>query len=415
MAKKILIINSSAFTIGDVAISDCMIDQILKIIPDAQITIESGNAQVHRGYVEDKNINIVQRLFDTRNIAYSRSYLSFSFLKNNFKIIFQYFFDAFDLLVFSLIGKSFTNREIFDAIKKADIIVSAGGDAITKNYGFFLRLYMFSLLKLMDKKIVVYASTIGPFSGISKFFVRKSLQKLDLVMPRDKKSYDFLIESGLSSDIVKRTADCVILLEQKSTSKTEEVVRDLNITNQSVGIFLKTNAFSDVLNDQYNKYLEKITEIAHRLNDLNHNVVFFSANDTDYDTTKKFLDSFKLNYPIVNIMDFKSYEAKEVLSKMGLVITSRMHPAILASTAGVPVIGISDESKMPEYLKIIKIPDFYLKQSDFEIEPTMDLIARVFRDRSVASDLNGALDDARKMAGKNMEYLEELINNEYGK
>ncbi|PIP32787.1 hypothetical protein COX23_03090 [Candidatus Gottesmanbacteria bacterium CG23_combo_of_CG06-09_8_20_14_all_37_19] len=86
MTKKILIINSSAFTIGDVAISKCMIEQISKAIPDAKITIESGNSLIHNKYLSNKKILIIQRLFDARKINYSKSFLSLSFIVNNFKM-----------------------------------------------------------------------------------------------------------------------------------------------------------------------------------------------------------------------------------------------------------------------------------------------------------------------------------------
>lgn len=415
MNKKILIINSSAFTIGDIAISNCMIDQILKVIPEAKITVESGNASVHKKFVNKKGIQIVQRLFDTRRIAvFPRSYMSLPFLIKNLSVIFEYFFDALELTLFCIFKKSISKREIYKVINDSDIIIGAGGDAITKNYGFFLRLYTFLLLRIMNKKILIYASTIGPFSGISKFFTAKCLKKLDLIMVRDKKSYNFLIEIGLRPTSVKQTADCVILLKQKKTLKTRKAIKNLKITKQSVGIFLRNNTFSNVLNKQYLKYLKSITKIASKLVSLNHSVIFFSANNTDYDITKSFLNGYKLDYPAVNMMDYKPYEAKELLSKMGLIISSRMHPIILASTAGVPVIGISDEPKMFEYLQLINIPEFYLKLSDFKVSSTMHLITDIFKNRNsvITNNLKDYVVGAKILANRNLTYLKKWFSEE---
>lgn len=407
---KILLTNSSSFTVGDVAISNCMIEQIRSVVPDAEITIESGNASVHREYQPGNDIHIVQRLFDTRSIVPSRSYWSLSFLRNNLRFVWGTLFDAIEFFLFAFTGKSLTKREIFTAIKEADMVISAGGDALTPHYGFFLRLYAFWLFKVMRKPVIIYASTMGPFSGFSNKLVAGCLRKLDLVMARDQKSYDYLIGSGLSTDIVKRTADCVILLQQRNSQAVEQRVAELCVDKKTIGIFLKANAFSGVSDEEYSTYLDQMKDAATALDEEGYSVVFCAANNTDDAVTTDFMRSRGMSYPLVNLMDFQAAEAKEFLSRMGLVVTSRMHPAILASTAGVPVVGISNETKMLEYLKIIGIPELYLKQSDFSVEKLTGLVNSTLSGTDVVRRLGDNIRQAEALAGRNTAYLQEFLD-----
>lgn len=411
---NILIINSSSFTIGDIGITDCMINQIKRVMPGSNIVIESANPSKHSTYFINQNIKFIQRLFDVRDIDYARSYLSFNFLFKNYRLISKYAFDALELLLFALLRFKFTKREIFHEFLNADIIISAGGDAITKNYGFFLRVYTFLLLKLMGKKVIIYASTIGPFTGLSKFLVSFCLKKIDLILARDKKSYNFLLDSGVSKDIVKNTADCVILLESSFVGSAKDDITRLGITKKSVGIFLKANAFSDVSDGEYAEYLENINITTNKLFSGGYSVVFLAANDTDYKISLDFFQQIQASYPIINLMNFSCGNAKYLLSNFGIVVTSRMHPAILASTSLVPVIGISNETKMLEYLELIGIPDLHLKQVGLSSDCLIKLIYENINNSEVIERLKINIKEAQSLSKKNIEYLDSWVEQEYG-
>lgn len=407
---KVLIITSSSFTIGDVAIAESMIQQIRTILPNSAITIESANPQQHVKYIKDKNITLVRRLFDAEGIKPGRSYLSLAFLINNGSFIFRYTWDLFELMFFALFKISLSKRPVFSAFKQADIIISAGGDALTQHYGYFLRLITFAALKRLRKPIVIYASTIGPFPDNLKNIVRWGLDKTNLIMARDAKSYDFVRALRLTNAEVVSTADVVISLKPTSTGRVTKLVKALSIDRNTVCIFLKANAFSGVGDAAYVNYLDEIASLIPKLQAKNLKVVIGAANKTDYTKSTEFIKKHRFNIKVFDTLALSPGEAMSVLSKSKIVISSRMHPIIISSIAKVPIIGVSDESKMLEYLKIIGMEKNYITQTDFSAEVAFDLIMQISSARKEeVLKLEKGIIQAKQKSAMNQTYLKDFL------
>ena len=395
---KILITNTSSFTVGDIAICNGIIDQLRSKMDSLEIVIESANPKEHQHFIHDKAIRLVPRLFNAKDISPTRSITSPVFLLKNSRVLTGYLVDAFALLVYKYFGRNPFNKAVIREFNSADAIIAAGSDALTQTYGYFLRLFTFNVLKRRRKTVILYASTVGPFKGRLTGYVKRSLQQIDLILARDRMSYDYLHDIGVAPQRLHLTADCVIPLRMLNTRKGRQCVKDLGITNQAVGIFLKTNAFSTVGDRDYLSYLAEIAKLVRHLTKERSRVIFLSANRTDSMTTSDFMAQNGFDLPIINALDYDPGEFKWALSHFGLVVTSRMHPAILASTAGVPVIGVSNESKMKEYLKIVGLGEYHLQQSSFKCKVAGAMIDSLIGDSSIRDNLKLLTGRAEKLA-----------------
>lgn len=394
--------------LGDIAIAESMISQMQEIFPGAEIILEASHPEYSRKYF--KNIEIIPRLFDVFQVTHTKRVYSLEFFAKNILVFLNMFYAFTYSYLFVLFKFRDSRIQILNYYRKADLILAAGGDYLSPIYGFgyLLRFYEFSLIKRFKKPLILYAQSIGPFKGFSAKIAEKYLSLVDAILARDEKTVDLLNLYKINTKIY-RTADSASLLLKKYSPLVRKMVNEYKLDNKTIGICLRDIKYTEISEKKYSDYINESLKLIDHIRRMDYKVVFISANDADYSLFEKLNQE---NYFDINVLlatDYTPGEFKEILSRLGVVISSRMHPIILASTAGVLVIGIGKEFKMKNYLKSIGLEKYYFDMNDVDAIKISNLLKEILRNDSfLRNDMLLRVHKLESEARKNMIYTKDI-------
>jgi colanic acid/amylovoran biosynthesis protein len=250
-------------------------------------------------------------------------------------------------------------RRAFNAYRSADIVVSTGGTYLVDHYGIASRLFEFELAHQAGKAVILYTQSLGPFKrrGYAAA-VKPHLDRSPLILLRDERSKGYLLQLGIAADKMHVMADCVF-----GTARTDVLEHaakaDTNIRH--VGVSVRSWTFFEGGNSArgMESYIEGVARAVEWLiKTHNCSVTFIStcqgipeygAKDSIVaDKIAKKIASWAAPRVTVDHDFHNPIDLQKMLSGFDLVIATRMHMAILALSAGVPVLPIAYEFKTTE-------------------------------------------------------------------
>jgi colanic acid/amylovoran biosynthesis protein len=257
-------------------------------------------------------------------------------------------------------------EEIQDILEysSADLIVSTGGTYLVDNYALEPRIFDYEITLLLQRPLLFFTQSLGPFS-IPKYKepLRKIFNKSLLILLRDQKSYNNLLELGIKNENMYITADAAFALANDSVIEAAQNIESLfsspriaisvrawkhfKTVAPAIGMEKYLQALQAVTVHLVEKYGAKITYIS-----TCQGISEYWADDSKVASNimeklpATILDSVYLD------KDFHSPDQlAEILKSFDLVISTRMHMAILALGVGVPVLPIAYEFKTKELFK----------------------------------------------------------------
>ncbi len=396
---KILIKDNWALNLGDIAIAESMISQMRSTFLGCEITLESSHPEITKKYFKD--IKIIPRLFDVSCINHAKKIYSLEFIGKNIPFLAKTFYAFLSSYLLFAIKKKRTKNGTLKAYREADLILSAGGDFITEEYAYFLRFYEISLIKKLDKPIILYAQSIGPFKKRNVKIATKYLNKVDAILARDKTTFDLLKSYGIKVPI-HQTADAVILLKTKDSEKAQEAVKKYKINENTIGFVVRDKKYTDITEDDYKEYISGSVKLIEYAKEKGLRPMFIAPNQEDFQTEKMMNERYSLNLEIIKTEDFMPGEIKQIFSKMKILVSARLHPTIIATTAKTPVIGIGKEFKMKSYLIQTGLEKYYMDMIPFDFEKSKLLIDKILDNYSeVENVLDESVEKMVKLSKEN--------------
>ena len=380
----ILIKDNWALNLGDVAIAESMISQMRSTFPGCEITLESSHPEVTKRYFPD--IKIIPRLFDVSRINHTKKIYSFEFIGKNISFLTKTFHALLSSYLLFAIKKKRTKNGTLKAYREADLILSAGGDFITEKYAYFLRFYEISLIKKLDKPIILYAQSIGPFKKRNVKMAFKYLNKVDAILARDKTTFDLLKSYNIKAPIYQ-TADATILLKPKDSEKVQTALKKYQIDKDSIGFVIRDIKYTDIDKDDYEKYISGSIKLIEHARKKGLRPIFIAPNPEDLQAEKLMNEKYDLGLKIIKTEDFMPSEMKQILSKMKLLVSTRLHPVIIATTAKTPVICIGKEFKMKDYMLLAGIEDYYINMIPYDSKKAKTLVDEVLDNYSEIKEI----------------------------
>ncbi|MBD9215935.1 MAG: hypothetical protein EGQ23_02935 [Solobacterium sp.] len=243
-----------------------------------------------------------------------------------------------------------------EIIKSVDTIISVGGDIYTipaylrnkKKYPYYNRLVDFGNLALkMNKKIIIYGASIGPFGDYSKavLYYKSHLQKVNLIVARDKFTIKYLADIGISNNVVFLPDPAFALRKNEKMINNQSKIIGINLSGLSL-----METYGKITKDT----ITSLAKVIERIIDCTGYDILFIPHvfapyeiDNDFIIENKIIDSMDESYKNrVTITEKNTFlTIKDELIQCSIVIAARMHCAINAMSEGIPTILLSYSSK----------------------------------------------------------------------
>ncbi len=269
---------------------------------------------------------------------------------------------------------TFTNEQkrAIEAIEKNDICISCGGEIISDTFyqalSFWLFTYWLAIKK--GKKFILFPQSVGP---LKKWWTRKlvyhALKNAHLYVGRDKPSYETLLSLGFDKDKVMFVPD-VAIQQEIGNAEIHDYFKDK--TKKIIGITI-----SNPPHGEMGKKVDFIQEIGSQVEKLDNNeykILIMPSNyirdgiSTDYALCLKLKERLENKFEVA-ILDNRPYfpdEYTSLLAKLEFFISTRMHVAILATSAFTPTIAINTQHKIMGYMKNIDMEHFCVEYENLD-------------------------------------------------
>ncbi|MFO7947360.1 MAG: polysaccharide pyruvyl transferase family protein [Armatimonadota bacterium] len=295
-------------------------------------------------------------------------------------------------------------RETLKEYLDADIVISKGGGHITSIYGDTkYRLVSLLMAKLLGKKVVIYAQSLGPFEGsFMKWLVRCVLNRVDLITTREQESADIVESVGVDPARVTVAADAALSMNPEGPDPSaigQTALKDDSFEDGDRPIVtISVREWKKHGSGVYQDYLSAIADVAdHLIQTRNCRIIFASTctpiggyHADDRMVACEVISRMQEDAEIL-WTEQSPYTLCNFLSHAELHVGTRMHSNILALLAGTPVFAIAYEHKSIGLMRQLGMQD-HCTWID-AIEPD-DLISRVEAAFNHRSELAGAISKA---------------------
>ncbi|MBB3351024.1 colanic acid/amylovoran biosynthesis protein [Rhizobium sp. BK049] len=242
----------------------------------------------------------------------------------------------------------------------ADLVVSTGGTYLVEHYDIAPCIEEFEKDFILRKPLVLFTQSLGPFTrpeNVEK--VREIASKARLILLRDEKSQNNLLNIGVSGDRLRVVSDSVFALAD--TDALKEPFAGVKGERMRVAVSVRDwqhfeNLDAEVGMRNYKKSVaDAVTSLVRQ---RRCEVVFLSTcqgiPEYRYDDSAvameifESLDADTKKSVSVDRAFHSPDELMTLVRGFDFVISTRMHMAILSMCSGVPVLPISYEFKMTE-------------------------------------------------------------------
>ena len=236
----------------------------------------------------------------------------------------------------------------YKKIKEADKILIGGGN-ILMGYDlvFPVQAYIYTkIAKWLKKEIVFYLVGYGPFNvPMSKIIIDCAIKKSTKIIFRDTKSkYDFLKENKNFNSKVSVINDPVLAYKSICDKSSTEV--DENCKFEILISVLPFQHPAIFPNGTYEKYSAYINDMSNLINELQskYSVALIA---TDFKQDNLAIKDLKIDKKNVSIIELGSVDDfSNIVKQSKLVISTRMHSAIMGLAYLKPVIALSWQKKI---------------------------------------------------------------------
>lgn len=235
-------------------------------------------------------------------------------------------------------------KRIAQKIKESDLLISGGGSLlqdVTSNKTIPYYLAIIKMAKFYKKPVVFYSQGVGPIhKKWNRWLVKNTVNKVDAIFVRDSGSKELLETIGVKKPI-QIAADPVLGLELDK--KTEEKIRKCLKGEKRVGVYIRPW-------DNQDRWLEPIKKALQYLilqGYMPYLIPMYYQQDNML--TRTLYD--QLNHQAV-LID-RPLTIQEVLaytSECEFIIGMRLHSLIMAATTNTPMIALSYDPKVFDFM-----------------------------------------------------------------
>lgn len=250
---------------------------------------------------------------------------------------------------------------VFRTIRNCELFISGGGGLLQDATGPLSIPYYLGLITLartLRKKVVVLGQGIGPIKSFwNRFLTGWVLNRVDLITVRDNASKVLLEELGVNRAPIFVFPDLTFLLPEANKERGGEILRAVGVKREEALLWAGISVREPT--QKSTAYFKAVAQAAdHLIERYRAQIVFVPYHyPVDVETAYQAAALMK-NRPIIISRQFSPRELLDILPQFNLFLGMRLHSLIFAALAAVPVVGITYDPKVQEFLKTIDQPAF---------------------------------------------------------
>ncbi len=266
--------------------------------------------------------------------------------------------------------------EFFDS----DIIISPGGDFISPKFFMITSLSEILFAKMLGKKVVILAQSMGPFYGLDRLVASKVIGMCDLIIAREKKTAEHLAQMGIRN--VHVTADLAFALDGNDAGKRNGIA----------------------MCPKDNHDMEHTVALIDRITKTGRKVVLIPTDSHDAGFQKEIAEKTG-----VELKDNLGHEdIIRELSGCEFVLSGRMHGAIMAVVAGTPFFAISDGFKYSAVLDDV-CPGCVMGMDEFTSGNHKRIIRKIEEKETLGMIIRKNYPEVKKKSKENEKLLQKAF------
>ncbi|MCI8804508.1 MAG: polysaccharide pyruvyl transferase CsaB [Clostridiales bacterium] len=251
----------------------------------------------------------------------------------------------------------FNVLQVFNAIRRSDIILSGGGTLLQDDTSTRSLLYYLSIIKvakMLHKRVMLYANGIGPVHGkINRKLIKYVVNNVDFITLRESMSAKDLEELGVKKPETRITADPAFTLKSVGDKRISQIFDEekIPLDKDIIGVSVRNwNGFGG------EGYIERIASVCDRFAKEGKIILLIPM---------QFPKDVPISKRLMGAMTEKSYILKNkyapaeilgIIGKVHIMLSMRLHTLIFAGVKRVPMAGVIYASKVDYYLKVLDMP-----------------------------------------------------------
>jgi polysaccharide pyruvyl transferase WcaK-like protein len=293
--------------------------------------------------------------------------------------------------------KAFYRSEVIECIRNSDLVISHSDENFKETTSLLpLNIYWvltyWSMMasrtldvmvaRFFNRPVIMFPNSLGPFRTlVGRFLSKLSLKSCDFLLIRDPVSFEIVRNLKIETTKIL-TYDTALLFNQNEERNIQ--IPSKPLVGVSAGIYSHSLSKHEVENyiAAHAKALDAaIEKHGFFILFLPHYVGGF-ANDDLY-VSKQILERMRNKSHTRLILAKNVSEFKQYLNQVDMVISSKMHPAILASSGYVPTLCIAYDHKQTAFFQNLGMLDFVLNIRQLSYEELLSKITSVWRNKTL--------------------------------
>jgi polysaccharide pyruvyl transferase WcaK-like protein len=331
--------------------------------------------------------------------------------------------------IFAKVGlEPFYRKEFFKSLKESDFVVSCsdenfkeGVSLLPSNFYWtltwwtllFARTWDVMIVKFFGKHLIMFPNSVGPFrSAVGRFLARLAVGRCDCVLVRESRSCKTMDSIGISVPRIL-TSDIALLF---NSGENAAIADDRHpVVGVCLGVYSHT-----LSEEQIGKFVELSSKVLDKaiarhqfsLVFMPHYVSNFKFDDLQISELVLEKMKEKDRCKILNMSNVEEFKTR--IGKMDMIISSKMHPAVLAVASYVPTVCIAYDDKQLGFFEQLDLADCVIPVNKVT-EQTLDkIIDHIWsRQGEIVSILKeripAAKENIRTSARKVLEYFSKSI------
>ena len=356
---KILISGYYGFgNAGDEALLSSILQALLELEPQAEITVISGNP------VETMSTHKVKAI------------------------------GRFDML------------KIYQAVYSCDMLISGGGSLlqdVTSARSLYYYLSIIALANTLGKRVMIYAQGIGPLrKSLARTTVGHVLNQVSMITVRDHASKEELLSLGIHDVPITVTADAVLGMHPVETTVGRKILESYGVTADRPIVGVSVRSWKDCID-----YQETLAEALDKIQMTKDAQIVFIPMQHREDTAEAETIAKLMRTKSMVLAD--AYSTTELLSLSSCVdvmIGVRLHALVFSAVMETPCLGISYDPKILNFLHMIgEVPvgDLHTLEVEPIVARTVEALERSTFTETVLENIHklrrNALENARIAIG----------------